>query len=62
MDVCLSVVAGGYLDLRFVTTYRGAGRRLNYNRTSVSNGATALVQAGGLFVATGYVHMTNTTR
>jgi len=54
MECCsFTVVAGGYLELRFITTYRGAGRKINNDRTVVSNGGTALIQAGGLFFATG---------
>ena len=49
----MAVLAGGYLDIRFVATFRGSSRRLNYNRTTVSNGGTAYIEAGGTFVATG---------
>ena len=49
----LTVVAGGYLDLRFLCCYRGAGRRLNNGTMVVINGGVALVQAGGVLVGTG---------
>jgi len=47
------VVAGGYLDIRFVTLYRGGARRLNGGRMKVSVGSTALVDYGGTFIGTG---------
>ena len=47
------MVAGGYLDIRFVATFRGGGRRLNNQRTALSVGATAYIEAGGTFLATG---------
>jgi len=53
LTVDLAVVAGGYLDVRFLTLYRAPARRLNNNRTQVSIGSTAMVDFGGTFIGTG---------
>jgi len=49
----LPVIAGGYLDIRYVTTYRAEGRLLNDGRTSIGVGSTAMVDAGASFIGTG---------
>ena len=46
-------MAGGYVDLRFVATYRGSGRTIDNDRVQVTMGGTALIEAGGSFNAMG---------
>ena len=49
------VGAGGVLDVRSVTLYKGGGRRLDDGRLKLTIGAVAYVALGGAFTATGYV-------
>ena len=49
----ISVVRGGYLDLRFVTLYRAGARRLNNDSVRVSVGSTVMIDAGATFIGTG---------
>jgi hypothetical protein len=49
--VCVAVTKGGYLDLRSVTVFKGAGRKYADGRIKLSVGSTVLVELGATFTA-----------